>query len=286
MRSHPVVQALLDHAPGLGLLALAGLLVLAPAAGHAQVIRGRVVAWPDSAPVPNAAVAALDTLGDRRASARTDSIGSFRLPLPAPGRFRLRVVHPAHDTAITDTMALLMAEELDVEVRLGPLPDTVPALVIRERDRSAWSYLRPYYRRLEHFGDAEPEIFITREELDSLGVSTIGRAVLLLGRGSSFPGTGGGGSCVPSVFWNGLRMFDRWHPFQSEAGRSSTAGVEGIELYPADHPREPMNVRDERCGSILIWTQPGPSQGGGLRDVLTAAVILVVGLLVFFTVGS
>ena len=64
------------------------------------------------------------------------------------------------------------------------------------------------------------------------------------------------------------------------------AGVEGIELYPAGHPRTPMSMRNEACGSILIWTQPGPSEGGGLRDLIRAVAILVVGVVLLLTVGT
>lgn len=249
-----------------------------PAAAQGQAIQGRVL---DDGPVDAADVVALDTLGDRRATIRTDSAGSFELLLPEGGTYRVRVAHPAHDTVLTRAIEVGIDERVEVVIRLGGAGDTLA--VTGRRSRSA-SRLRPYYDRLERYGPIGRGIFITREDLDSLGARRVGPVVDVMVR-RRFRDRDTGATCRPSVYWNGIRMTGLWDPVQSEAARIPTARIEGIEVYYASRMELPVEYLDEDCGVILLWSRPGQVAGGG-STLLKLIVVLGAGVLAFLAVAN
>lgn len=108
-------------APGRAWLAAAGLALLLPAAGHAQVVRGRVVDPADSGPVEGAMVVLLDEADRRRASTLSNATGGFQIDAPGPGRYRLRAdrigyrsVHgDPFELARGDTVVRVVEAEVD-----------------------------------------------------------------------------------------------------------------------------------------------------------------------------
>jgi hypothetical protein len=257
---------------------------LAAAPIRAQSIEGRVVRWAGGA-VSDAEVTAVDTLGDRRAGAVTDSAGLFELPLLEGGRYRVRVVGHGADPTVTEPLDLGPGETVEVEIRVGARPDTAPALVIRARDRYPADYLGRYYERLERYQGTGLGVFITRARLDSLGAPTVGRAVLLEAR-QTFRDRETRRPCRPAVYWNGYRTAEAWDPVQSRAGMTATAIVEGIEVYHADRILMPAELDHERCGAVLIWTQPPTGSAiRGLPEIVLVAGLALAALLLLLSVG-
>lgn len=256
----------------------------APAPAGAQSIEGRVVRWARGG-LADAEVTAVDTLGDRRAGAVTDSAGAFKLLLLEGGRYRVRVVGPGADTTVTEPVDLGAGETVEVEIRVGERPDTAPTLVVRARDRYAVDYLGPYYERLERYEGTGLGVFITRARLDALGVPTVGRAVLL-GARRTFRDRLHRRPCRAAVYWNGYRTGEAWDPVQSQAAMTSTSIVEGIEVYHADRIPMPPELDGERCGAVLIWTQPPTGSAiRGLPEIVLVAGLVLGGLLLLLSVG-
>lgn len=248
---------------------------------RAQAIRGEAVNV-DDAPVVGARVVALDTLGDARARAATDSAGHFTLELLEGGRYRVRLARAA-DTVLSRPLELAFDEEVELRIRLGP--GGADSIEVTSRYRPSTSHLHRYYERLEQWDGTGRGVFITRAELDTLDASTVGRAVRLV-TPRRFRAREGSEPCRPPVYWNAIPMNERWHSFQSRAGRMPTDDVEGIEVYYADRMELPASYRDERCGVVLIWTPRGTSAEGRGSLLTKLVAVVAVGLLFFLAVGS
>lgn len=264
------------------LVVIAGLVPL-PEAARAQAIRGHAVDA-DDRPVVGARVVALDTLGDARARATTDPAGDFVLELLEGGWYRVRLTHAVADTFVSRLLELAFDEEVEVRIRLGG-PGSADSVVVTSRYRPSTSHLHRYYERLEQWDGTGRGVFITREELDSLNAGTVGRAVRRV-TPRRFRTREGSEPCRPPVYWNAIRMNERWHSVQSRAGRMPTADVEGIEVYYADRMEMPPTYRDERCGVVLIWSPRGASEESRGSLLAKLAAVVAVGLLFFLAVGN
>jgi hypothetical protein len=114
---------------GLTLLVPAALVAQAPTPGEpppVEAIEGRVRGGGEGAPLEEAWVEVLD-LGDRVVRRTvTDSVGDFRVELPAPGRWRLRVSRRDFVAAVTEVIGVREGETMRVELSLEPRPPTLP----------------------------------------------------------------------------------------------------------------------------------------------------------------
>ena len=80
----------------IGLFASMLLACSAPAA--AQLVSGKVVEEGSERPVGGAMIELMDTTGLRRGAVVADTAGSFRIMVPQPGAYRLRVVYGIYAT--------------------------------------------------------------------------------------------------------------------------------------------------------------------------------------------
>lgn len=262
-------------------LALAGVLVSAGSTA-AQAIRGHVLEAEGGEPIRTAEVVALDSIGEARAVALTDSAGAFFLRLPDGGRYRVQASHLAFDTTVSDPVDVAFDELVEVEVNMGRRAIGLAPLVVVARRRPGTAYLDEYHRRAERNRELGRGVIITRAQLDSIPGGTVGHAINRHVTTRFRAGTGM--RCSPAVYWNGMKIDDAWDPYRSNGAEIPVGSIEGIEVYFADRPGMPLEYIDESCGVILLWSRPvRPGEGDELGFWKAAAFVataLFIGLFV------
>jgi hypothetical protein len=219
-------------------------------------LRGRIMRA-DNSP---AAFAAIGVLGTGRVT-RADSTGTFSLDgIPAGTRtIDMRAIGSAPQQQSLD---FTTGSTRDTNFVLAPPVQTLAA-VKTSRSRPAGFELAGFYdRRKMGFG-----AFMTEEEIKRLGVLEL-KSVLFGMRGVRFPGglatgmpmlRGYKDPCVPAFFLDGIRFrvegATGGFSYSDLEGFIPIQYVKGIEVYAsiATTPLEYF-VREQNCGSILIWT--------------------------------
>ena len=92
----------------ISLAALAGSLAVAQL--HAQTVRGVLTEQEAERPVSGAVVSLLDEGGALRSAALSDSIGSYTLPAPVPGRYRVRAERVGYASTTSPVLELAAGE--------------------------------------------------------------------------------------------------------------------------------------------------------------------------------
>ncbi|HSJ15126.1 MAG TPA: carboxypeptidase-like regulatory domain-containing protein [Longimicrobiales bacterium] len=263
---------------GQRLLAAAAVAILgpltAPVVVRGQVIEGHVLDEATRSPLSDVRVAALDSAGQEHASAGTDSVGGFELPV-ARGRYSLRLERIGYQTLTTEPLQVGRRETVTLELRLGATAIPLEPLVVMARVRAAIGSAA-FYRRMATYEPLGAGRFYTRAWIDSVSSANVH---MLLARDPAVRIVRGrfhdvvifdtrGTRCLPALFINGVLIrnnadtdLSTWfHPDD----------IEGIEIYPSNAftPGE-LNVMG--CGSLAIWTRsPGLGNPFTLRRLLTA----------------
>ncbi|HET6763052.1 MAG TPA: carboxypeptidase regulatory-like domain-containing protein [Longimicrobiaceae bacterium] len=110
---------------------LATLLSAAP--GAAQTVRGRVADGVATRPAAGVLVVLLDEAGAQRAAALTDSLGTFSLPAPSAGSWRLRVERVGRATIVDGPFALAGGAAREVAFTLRTVAIALDTIVARGR---------------------------------------------------------------------------------------------------------------------------------------------------------
>src|SRR5687768_12772483 len=90
---------------------IAALLVV-PAIGSAQSVRGLIVERADGVPVPGAVVLLLDRSGGVAARALTNERGEYRLAAPSPGTYRVRTLRIGFRPMTSAPIGLAAGQEI------------------------------------------------------------------------------------------------------------------------------------------------------------------------------
>lgn len=225
-------------------VALAGLLFPAPTA--AQAVSGWTMDAETGAVLADVEVALLDTLGERRGAAVSDSAGVFTVELPAPGSYVIEASRLGYDTLRTRRLEVAFGEAIQVEVRLGVRALALDPLTVTARRRDASQRardMREYYERIERYGDRQIGRILTREDLERrAGVNMEWlwtRHFMPLSR------------CEPTVYWDGRRVDP------SMIMDLPATNIEGIELWRGiGAPETRFTDLDGLCGVLLVWSRP------------------------------
>ncbi|HUF68621.1 MAG TPA: carboxypeptidase regulatory-like domain-containing protein [Longimicrobiales bacterium] len=269
----------------LSVFTMAGALLIGRGAdAHAQILTGRVVELGSDRAIVAASVGIVSG-GQPIVSTESDSTGFFRLVLPQPGRYRIRVERLGYAPAETDSVEVGRTELVEVTISLRVTAvDLAPLMVVTRRAAAPSS---EFYRRLDDGLRSGIGWFITRGALDSTSAMTVTSLlsrVPLVGmthdnRGRPTPVMLSRGGCTPALFLNGA-------PLRFAAGETlddmfDPGSLEGVEIY-----RNRMEVPFEiagagECGAIGFWTRQGePSRGSLWRFLVAGGAVL--GLLVVF----
>lgn len=98
---------------------------VAPSEMAAQVVQGRVSDASTERGVPNSVVRLLNVRGDSRAAATTDSLGFYRMLVPAAGNWTLRAEQLGYDPTSSREMVVQESSDtvvVDLVLRPTPIP--------------------------------------------------------------------------------------------------------------------------------------------------------------------
>jgi hypothetical protein len=264
----------------LPVITLASALLLGPSANaHAQILTGRVIELGSERPIVAASIGVFS--GDQSiVSTMSDTTGLFRLMLPAPGWYRIRVERLGYAPAETDTLQFVHTELVDVSISLRVTAvQLTPLIVITRRPAGPWP---EFLRRVDDGRRTGMGRFFTREQLDStmaMTVTSLLTRVPLVGmtydnRGRATPMMLGRGGCAPSLYLNGV-------PLNFALGETiddmfDPGSLEGVEIYRhrMEVPFEYAGPRE--CGAILFWTRQGEPRArvGWWRYILAGGALL------------
>lgn len=245
------------------LLAFAILLIL-PAQGWGQVLRGAVMEEETGAAIPFAEVSLMDASGRALQSVVSDSLGEFRLEALAADSFAVRIQRFGYASVTSPLFRIERGEVVAIEARLSPEAVALEPVTVVTR-RRAPARLRRFYERAE---TSHGRIY-TREEIERIRPATI-RHLL-----RSVPRRLG---CEPAIYLDGL-LVERAQDLDALAPPRE---IEGIEIYRGAVQIPPEFYRPGMCGLVLVWRKPygeGGTPFTWARAAIAGAFVLLVVLL-------
>lgn len=259
----------------------------------AQSISGRAIDLASGEPIVEAEIVLVDAQGHDRISVVTDSVGEFRVPVPIPGTYALRVRHVAYAPFVAKGIVVAMAEDVEVELHLSVGAIPLEPLVVTGRKHADMGKLEEFYDRLEHRRRTGFGRFVTRADIEKhpsavttdllrsvpgVRIQPVGRMGthnMLLVRGGAV------GYCAPSVFLDGVLANQT--SYSTVDDYILPGMLEGVEVYPSATTAPVEYQRPNNCGVVLFWTRRG--EGGGRFSWKKLAVGLgLFGALLYFAV--
>jgi hypothetical protein len=244
-----------------------------PAGSLAQIITGRVLEAGSDSPIRSATVT-LVAATRSLLSTESDSAGNFRVAVPRPGWYSLRVERLGYASARSDTLEIGVRENVEVAIRLSVTAVRLEPLLVVERR----SEIRPrseFERRVEAGRRSGLGVFITREALDSTSspsvTGVLARVPLLRLQNDDKLISVSQGECVPTLYLNGARF----QIAESIDDLLLPSTLEGIEIYrnQTELPREFAGIG--HCAAIVFWTRVGePSRGATWRLFVAGGALL------------
>lgn len=250
----------------------------------AQVLSGRVLESSSGRPVGDALVSLVASSGVV-STVESDAVGRFRLQVPAPGWYSLRVQRIGYAPVSTDSLAIAAGENVDVVIRLWLSAVPLTPLVVERRaaDRTR----SQVERRIETGRQTGLGWFITKEALDSTSSRSVTGILLRVPRVSvavdslnkTWPITQSQGGCRPTLYLNGARM--AFPAGQALDDLLVPGDLEAIEVYRTRNELPPEFAGIDQCAAIVFWTRlGGPDATGTWRYVTMAGAFF--GLIGFF----
>lgn len=255
-------------APMISLLAAALLASSAPAA--AQLVSGTVLEEGTDQPVASATIELMDTTGLQRGTTVSDTAGAFRIMVPQPGLYRLRISHIAYSTTSTQTINAALGEQVKLELRMNPTAVTLEPLRVVGRSSFNAGWLQEYYDRAMLTRRSGIGRVFFRDEVERENVAAVSWFLTYLQ-----PRAG----CRPTIFLDGLEIDDSEHlnsMLQPDA-------LEGVELYNNQVFLPDRYANRGYCAIALFWTRrdlEGARPFSWKRLLLAGGIIS--GILLFF----
>jgi hypothetical protein len=236
----------------------------------AQLVSGKVVDDGTEQPVGGATIELMDTTGYVRATGASDTAGAFRIMVPRPGAYSLRISHIAYTTTETATIDAAVGKHVELELRLSPSAVALEPLRVVGSSSFHAGWLQEYYDRAVATRRSGVGRVFFRDEVDREHVTAVSSFLFYLQPR---------GGCRPSLFVDGLQVEDERHLNSSMI----PSALEGVELYnnPAFLP--PRYANRGHCAVALFWTRRDYENARPFtwRRLLAAGGV-VVGLLLLF----
>lgn len=247
---------------------LALLLTTPPAA--AQVIRGTVLEAGTRKPIIAAEVVLHTPAGElqTRALVVTDTLGTFRLTAPAPGRYALQVRRLGYATHTTAEFEVEKDEVLVLEITLSTEYLKLDALEVVGRRRQDNSPIGRFRERAEWVQKTGMGKIYTEDDLKRYITLRYLYQQYQSGRG-----------CGPmQILVNKLPIVD----LEQLDFLADPKYVEGVEIYRSreEIPNEFAHLRT--CSLMLVWTKQATGNPFSLKSILTAAGLTLAVFLFYF----
>ena len=220
----------------------ASMLLACGAPAAAQLVSGKVVEEGSERPVGGAMIELMDTTGLRRGAVVADTAGSFRIMVPQPGAYRLRVTHIAYTSVETATIDAALGMQVELELRMSPTAVALEPLRVVGRSAFNAGWLQEYYDRAMMTRRSGMGKVFFRDEVQRANMPAVSAFLIhLLPRGG----------CRPTLFVDGLEVQDERHlnaVLQPDA-------LEGVELYNNQAFLPPRYANRGFCAIALFWTR-------------------------------
>jgi hypothetical protein len=225
-------------------------LLLVAGAASAQVVEGRVVEDASGDAIAAADLLVTDDRASPVARAITDAEGRFRVPLPAPGRYRITATRIGFAPWAPEAFEVRTGDTVRIEIRLRAAPvalDTV-TVVRRARPVHGEANLRGAIARRTQFPRVGSRRVALSSDPEFRGATRVTDVLRRL--------TAGGGDCT-IVHWDGRVL----PGFVGEARLEGFADdYLAIEAYRRWHDA-PIGLRDvpadvadpSRCSVVALW---------------------------------
>jgi hypothetical protein len=221
---------------------LAGVLLACSTPAAAQMVSGTVVADGTDQPIAGATIELMDTTGLRRGTVVADTSGAFRILVPQPGVYRLRVSHIAYATTETPTINAEMGTQVELELRMSPTAVALEPLRVVGRSAYNAGWLQEYYDRAVNTRRSGIGRVFFRDEVERQNVPYVSSFLFYLQ-----PRAG----CRPTLFVDGLEL-------QDESQLNSMLqphALEGVELYNNQVFLPHRYANRGYCAIALFWTR-------------------------------
>ncbi len=274
-----------------GLATVVAALALLPGPGRAQnqYITGRVLDDESEQPLEGVHLALLDSAGVQRADALSDSVGTFALTVPRPGKWWVSAGIIGHSAVRSEPLDLELGERVTLEVRMAVAAVPLDPIVVTGRAHLSPD-IRQFYERRNRGERSGFGQYITAAEIDDrgpieatdlfYGVAGVRVVPGATGSGRSLRMTAG---CVPAVFIDGMQI-NRFRASESIDDYLPVFSIEGIEIYRGAGYQVGRFNDPGGCGLVLIWTRRGEMEPGShfswkklaLGLGLVAAIFLIL----------
>jgi hypothetical protein len=261
---------------------LAALVLSLPDALPAQVIRGTIVDQASGERIPNVAVDAVRR-GVVAASGVSDERGNLLVSLPMPGRYALRLSHPAF-TALTTDEVQVGSDTLLVELRMLrtsiPLRPLVVTATVNAR-------LAGFDERMRRAGSGQ---FLTRADIDSRpgarttdllrqmhGVEIIPVPAGAGRRANVIRLRGGTGRCEPTIYLDGISIRQYIEAPLDDILKPDQ--IAGVEVYTSGEGGPPHVSSPAYASVVSFWTRPVESVERFSWARIIGGAVAVAGLL-------
>jgi hypothetical protein len=224
----------------------AALLTVALLAGStpaaAQLVSGRVLEDGTERAVGGATIELMDTTGLVRGSAVADTAGAFRVMVPQPGMYRLRVSHIAYATTETPTINAALGVQVRLELRMNPTAVSLEPLRVVGRSAFNAGWLQEYYDRAMMTRRSGIGRVFFRDEVERENLPSVSLFLSYLQPR---------GGCQPTIFLDGLEIDDPTHL----NSMLHPDALEGVELYNNEVFLPDRYANRGHCAIALFWTR-------------------------------
>ena len=229
-------------------------LLLGPEVAVGQSIHGRVLVQGDTAAVSGANLTIADSAGTVLAQVQANEVGSFRLPAPGPGLFRIRASRIGF-SPISAEVRVRDREAVEVELRMAEEAIPLDPIVVVGRRRIREGTLDEFYDRMARNRQSGKGHFLTKEQIENrismslpmllqtlpgVWLDSSMQSVELL-NSSAF----GGVFCQPEYILDGMPMLGGYRTIH-------VLDLEGVEVYRG-YSEAVHGYFPNSCGMIFLW---------------------------------
>lgn len=239
---------------------------MAPAAGQAQVVRGRLLETGSRQPVMLGTVALLDSTLAVVDETFTNEKGAFVLDAPKPGSYYVLAGRLGYTPAVDGILELGEGGEISVDFYLRAQPlllDSLKVEVERQRIVRSLENAGFYQRQKEGFGHfVTPEDIEKRQPLTPRDLLRSVPGVWVVENGylgqEILMSNSRGGRCAPRLFVDGAQVTSfggRGFRLEDVVGMQD---ISAVEVYRGG-PSVPLQWggTQDSCGLLLVWTHAG-----------------------------
>ena len=242
-------------------LLAAAILGFGPGAVEGQVVQGRVLSSEGDAPLVQASVSVVDSVGNVLASVVTGASGFFRFELEAGTEaVHLQAQALGFLTFFDGPVPLDAAAPVEVELRLQPAPITLDSLSVSVERRVRSLEENGFYSRERLGAGFHIDRTAIQRQVSAIDLADVLRTIPGVSVGNqgqvTFQGARSVQGCDPNVYLDGALVVSALAPDPFWARNLiDPSEVEGVEVYRRTAEVPVQYSASGVCGVVLIWSR-------------------------------